>query len=130
MKNNLNILIVDDNEIIQELLSIALKSLGHRGVVVNNGEEALRCLHQRQFDLILMDVTMPVMDGLTALLILRKNEEDSRIAIQRTPVILITGNDLPSDLEKFSLAGANGFVSKPIDFNLLTGEIKRVLSEN
>ena len=123
MKNKLTILIVDDSEIIQELLKLCLKSLGHSGVIVNNGEAALRCLEGRQFDLILMDVTMPVMDGLTALKRLRTKEQDGP---DRTPVILITGHDLPSDQVNYTAAGADGFLSKPIQVELLAREIHRV----
>jgi CheY-like chemotaxis protein len=127
MKNKLNILIVDDSEVIQDVIKLLLMSLGHTGVIVNNGEEALRCLDQRKFDLILMDVTMPVMDGLTALKLLRTKEQKQAQNNYRTPVILITGNDLPSDVERYNEAGADGFLSKPIDFQLLAQAIQRVI---
>ena len=123
MKNNLTILIVDDSKIIQDLLKITLKKWGHTGVIVNNGEVAMRCIEQRKFDLILMDVTMPVMDGLTALKRLRTKEQDGP---DRTPVILITGHDLPSDQVNYTAAGADGFLSKPIQVELLAREIHRV----
>jgi len=127
MKNTLTILIVDDSEIIRELLKLTLQKLGHSGVMVNNGEEALRCLDERNFDLVLMDVTMPVMDGLTALKLLRQKEQISNQVNVRQPVILITGNDLPSDLEKFIDAGADGFVSKPVNLEALRNEISKVM---
>ena len=129
MNTTLYILIVDDSDIMQEILSAALKSLGHRGVIVSNGEEALRCLEQRNFDLILLDVNMPVMDGLTTLKLLREKERDNAAAVTRTPVIFITGNDLPSDLETYHTAGADGFIYKPVKFPQLDSEIKRVLGK-
>ncbi|TDK66446.1 response regulator [Sapientia aquatica] len=128
MKNTLTILIVDDSEIIRELLKLTLQKLGHNGVMVNNGEEALRCLDERAFDLVLMDVTMPVMDGLSALKLLRQKEQLSNQVNVRQPVILITGNDLPSDLEKFLDAGADGFVSKPVNLEALKNEINNVMA--
>lgn len=60
---NLNVLVADDNPINRKVLSGVLRALGHTGVVVEDGQQALRCLDELRFDLVMLDVSMPVMDG-------------------------------------------------------------------
>lgn len=117
-------LAADDNPVNHKLMVAALKQLGHTGVVVNDGEKALRCLTQLSFDLLLLDVQMPVMDGLQALAAIRAQEQQGK---PHLPVIMVTANDIPGDRERYISMGADGYVAKPVDVVKLEAEIKRVL---
>jgi CheY-like chemotaxis protein len=126
-KNALRVLIAEDNPVNQKIAVAVLKNLGHTGVVVNDGEKALRCLSQLQFDFVLMDVMMPNMDGLQALAALRALEQQGRAHM---PVIMLTSNDFPDDRQRFLQAGADGYLVKPLDQGQLLTEIQRVLRLN
>jgi CheY-like chemotaxis protein len=121
---NLKVLVADDNPINQRHMVALLKSQGHTGVVVNDGDKVLRCLAQLRFDLVLLDVQMPVLDGLQALAEIRARE---RAGAARVPVILVTANDLPGDRIRFLQLGADGYVTKPVDPAALQQEMGRVL---
>jgi CheY-like chemotaxis protein len=123
---SLKMLVADDNSINQRLLVGLLKVLGHTGVVVDDGDKVLRCLAQQNFDLILLDVQMPVMDGLQALQQIRKDEELG-LRTTRMPVIMVTANDFPGDRERFLERGADGYIAKPVKTEALQQEISRVL---
>lgn len=124
VRNALQVLVAEDNPINQRVAIAALVHLGHRGVIVGDGEKAIRCLAQRDFDLILMDVSMPHMDGMQALAAIRNDERTSG---KHTPVVMATAHDLPGDRERFIAAGADGYVAKPIDIEQLQAEMARVL---
>ncbi len=117
-------LAADDNPVNHKLMVAALKQLGHTGVVVNDGEKVLRCLAQLSFDLLLLDVQMPVMDGLQALAAIRAKEQGGT---PHLPVIMVTANDMPGDRERFISMGADGYVAKPVDVTQLEIEIRRVV---
>ena len=120
----LKVLVAEDNIINQRLAIGMLKQLGHTGVVVGDGEKALKCLAQLQFDLVLMDVMMPNMDGLEALAALRAQEQATGAHM---PVIMATAHTEPGDKSKFKQAGADGYVAKPVELEALNAEIKRVI---
>lgn len=121
---SLRVLAADDNPVNHKLMVAALKQLGHTGVVVNDGEKALRCLAQLSFDLLLLDVQMPVMDGLQALAAIRAQEQQGK---SHLPVIMVTANDIPGDRERYISMGADGYVAKPVDVTQLEIEIRRVV---
>lgn len=125
MKKSLHVLVAEDNIINQRMATNVLKSLGHTGMVVPDGAQALRCMERFTFDLLLLDVMMPNMDGLEALSALR--ERESRNGGAHLPVIMATAHDLPGDREGFLRAGADGYVAKPINVDALRAEIKRLL---
>nr|WP_295771452.1 response regulator [Rhodoferax sp.] len=118
-------MVADDEPINRALATGVLKRLGHTGVLVVDGAQALQCLEQIKFDLVLMDVMMPNMDGLQALAVLREKERQNCTA--RLPVFMVTGHDLPGDRERLMQAGADGYVPKPINTESLKSEIQRVL---
>lgn len=120
----LRVLIADDIPLNQKVASVMLKRLGHSGVLVADGEQALRALEQQRFDVVLLDASMPVLDGLGALREIREAERRGRA---RTPVIMVTGHDSPDDRTNFLKAGADGFVPKPIQVETLLSELRRVL---
>lgn len=121
----LKVLVAEDNSINQRLLMGMLKVLGHTSVVVGDGDKALKCLAQLQFDVVLMDVMMPVMDGLEALASIRAQEQTTG---KHMPVVMVTAHSDPLEREKFNAAGADGYVAKPIDLDLLRVELERVLA--
>ncbi len=123
-KRSLRVLVAEDNVINQRMAIAALTSLGHTGVVVNDGEKALRCLAQLPFDLVLMDVMMPNMDGMAALSAIREREAQGQAHM---PVIMATSHDLPGDRERFILFGADGYVAKPVHIDELGAEIMRLI---
>jgi two-component system sensor histidine kinase/response regulator len=119
----LKVLVAEDNIINQRLAIGMLKQLGHTGVIVGDGEKALKCLAQLQFDLVLLDVMMPNMDGLEALAALRAQEQ---VTGAHMPVIMATAHAEPGDKSKFKQAGADGYVAKPVELDALKAEIQRV----
>lgn len=120
----LHILIADDVPMNLRVASVLLKGMGHSGMLVPDGEQALRALDQHRFDVVLMDASMPVMDGVEALQKIRAAE---RLGRPHVPVIMVSGHVLPEDRERFLQAGADGFVPKPIQRDALQSELRRVL---
>ncbi|MEY4438863.1 MAG: Autoinducer 2 sensor kinase/phosphatase LuxQ [Pseudomonadota bacterium] len=121
----LAVLLVEDHEINLKLAQIMLQRMGHTFVVANDGQQALDCLGKEHFDLVLLDVMMPVMDGLTALRIWRERETEQKLP--RTTVLMVTAHAMTGDRERFMAAGADGYVSKPMSEAALRNEINRAL---
>ncbi len=117
----LDILVVDDNELNQELAGEILKSYGARVSVADNGARALDRLAGQHFDCVLMDVQMPVMDGLTATRVLRGDPRWKTL-----PVIAMTAGVLPDEQEQARLAGMDAYVGKPIEVEGLINTIIRL----
>lgn len=113
-KKDLQILIVEDDEISRSVVEIFAKRIGLRATVVSNGEEAVGEVQHRNFDAILMDVQMPVMDGYVASGEIRKLEAAMG---KRTPIIAMTANAIKGDREKCMAAGMDDYLSKPINVN-------------
>jgi two-component system sensor histidine kinase/response regulator len=107
----LHVLVAEDHPVNQRITSRFLQKLGIECEVVANGEEAIQALKQRDFDLVLMDVQMPVMDGLEATQLLRRREVGTE---RRVPVVAMTAHALPSDRERCIEAGMDDYLSKPI----------------
>ena len=107
----LRVLLAEDNLINQRLAVRLLEKRGHRVVVVVNGLEALEMLERQKFDLVLMDVQMPKMDGLEATAVIREKERGGR---PRTPVIALTAHAMKGDREKCLAAGMDAYLSKPM----------------
>ncbi|MFN7934577.1 MAG: ATP-binding protein [Bryobacteraceae bacterium] len=111
LSSPLRILLAEDNPVNQKLALRVLEKQGHSVEVVPNGKLALDALSERYFDLVLMDVQMPEMDGLTATRILRQRENGSS---RRVPIVALTANAMKGDREKCLDAGMDSYVSKPI----------------
>jgi PAS domain S-box-containing protein len=120
----LSILLVEDHEINRKLAEIMLQRMGYRYATANDGQQALDRLSSEHYDVILMDVMMPVMDGLTALRLLREREAS---AGRRSMVLMVTAHAMTGDKERFLAAGADGYVSKPMSQTALQKEIDRVV---
>jgi len=120
----LNILLVEDNLINQKLASRLLEKAGHAVTVANNGKEAVDQVAVREFDLILMDISMPEMDGLEATQEIRRNESDSR---RRLPIVALTANAMVGDRERCLAAGMDHYVTKPVQTQVLSETMAEVL---
>jgi CheY-like chemotaxis protein len=107
----LRILVAEDNSINQLVIKSMLEKAGHQVDLSNNGLEALDAVMRTDFDLVIMDVNMPEMDGLTATQRIR----DLPAPKSQTPIIALTANAMKGDREKFINAGMDDYVSKPID---------------
>ncbi|WP_292779018.1 PAS domain S-box protein [Methylophilus sp. UBA6697] len=121
----LKILAADDIEQNRRLLNIVLEKQGHQLTLASNGQEVVDAWQTQPYDVILMDVQMPVMDGLSASMHIRALEQQSGRA--RTPIIALTASVLDQDRVAAAEAGMDGFASKPIELPLLLAEIQRVL---
>jgi len=119
----LRVLVADDNAINLRLATRILRDMGHSGVLVTDGVKALKALEAQCFDVMLLDVTMPEMDGVEVLRHLRAREQQGQ---PRTTVIMVTGHDLPSDRQALLAAGADGFVPKPLAQDALAAELQRL----
>jgi CheY-like chemotaxis protein len=115
------ILLADDNIINQKVALGMLKKLGLHADKVANGAEALRALETVPYDLVLMDVHMPEMDGLEATRAIR--DHASSVLDHGIPVIAMTASALPADRAECLQAGMNGFVAKPVDLATLAGTL-------
>ena len=122
----LSVLIVDDIEQNIDLLKLVLKRNKHVVSVAINGKQALLKMKSEQFDLVLMDVQMPVMDGLTAARLRRQYEQEN--GLPRLPIIALTAGVLPQDKKSALDSGMDGFTNKPINVPQLLKEITRVLT--
>jgi CheY-like chemotaxis protein len=126
-KQHIRILLVEDNVINQKVaLRILDKKLGYHADVVANGKEAVESLERFNYDLVLMDCQMPVMDGYEATGVIRNLNSDVRN--HNIPIIAMTANAIEGDREKCLDAGMDDYISKPIDVVKLSGAIDRHLS--
>ena len=106
-----SILLAEDNKVNQKLAQKLLDKMGHRVVLASNGMEALRALDSEHFDLVLMDVQMPEMDGFEATTKIRMQERQSG---EHIPVIAMTAHAMTGDRERCLKAGMDDYISKPI----------------
>ena len=112
----LAILLVEDNPINQKVASRVLERAGHCVTIAGNGVEAIDQVSGRDFDLVLMDVMMPEMDGLSATVAIREREQGTD---RHLPIVALTANAMDGDREKCLEAGMDGYVSKPIQLPIL-----------
>ena len=112
-----HVLVAEDVAANQMFLEIILKGCGLSFDLANNGLEAVEKFEENQYDLILMDENMPLLNGVGATKMIRNKEDEE--GITPTPIIAITANALMGDREKFLESGMNDYVSKPIDPNQL-----------
>lgn len=122
----LKILVADDNEINQHIIANMLGKLGHSLVAVENGALACSQVEEQDFDLILMDIQMPVLGGIDATKWIRAMDENKAA----TPIVGCTADAFPEQLERFRQAGMQDVVTKPINRNRLLTAINDVLGED
>lgn len=121
----LRILVVEDNLVNQKLVARMLEKAGHETVVAVSGRKALEILREQSFDLVLMDLQMPEMDGFDATAAIRERE---RTTGQHIPIIAMTAHAMKGDRERCLEKGMDEYIPKPIDANALLEVIAQVMS--
>ena len=119
---NKRILVVDDGEANRNLIDLVLRRAGAQVQTVSDGQQAVDAIRKEDFDLVYMDVQMPVLDGLSATQILR--DEGYHL-----PIVALTGNVMKGDRERCLQAGCDGFLPKPVDLDELLATSRHYLGE-
>lgn len=124
---SLHILIAEDNDLNQKLIQRLLKTRGHTSVITENGAEAIEALKKQYFDLILMDIQMPEMDGIQATEFIRADK--SGLFNPKIPIVAVTAYAFNEDREKCFSAGMNDFMPKPINNEKLNSVLEGVIKK-
>ncbi|MBI3799239.1 MAG: response regulator, partial [Deltaproteobacteria bacterium] len=119
----LHILLAEDNAVNQKLAVRLLEKWGHTVIVANTGKAVLEALEHDTFDLVLMDVQMPEMDGLEATAAIRAKE---RLTRTHLPIVAMTAGAMTEDKERCRAAGMDDYVSKPLKTEALMAILERV----
>jgi CheY-like chemotaxis protein/anti-sigma regulatory factor (Ser/Thr protein kinase) len=119
--SSINILVAEDNAINQKLIKSILKKVNNICDIAENGKIALEKLKSKKYDIILLDMQMPVMDGMETLSHLRQSQE-----FKNLPVIALTAFAMSEERDKYIAAGCNEFVAKPVNKNELYAKIHRL----
>jgi len=120
---NSQLLVVDDIEINQIIAEELLTGMGYAVDVANNGQEAIDMLAEKDYDAVLMDIQMPVMDGLTATTLIREDGKHKDL-----PIIAISAHAMDEDIEKSIAYGMNDHLTKPLDVEMLVGTLNKWLA--
>lgn len=115
----LSVLLVEDNKVNQLFTREILLAEGHSVIVAENGQEAIDFLARQHFDIVLMDIQMPVMDGVAATRIIR--DPDSAVLDHDIPIIALTAHAIKGDRDRFIREGMTDYLTKPVDFRKLFG---------
>jgi len=118
------VLLVEDTEDNRFMMRRLLEMSGYQVIEATNGEEAVRLAETKKPDLILMDLSLPMIDGLAATRLIRKLP-----SLQKTPIIAVSAHDTSDFLAEALGAGCNSYITKPIDFNELEQLIARELGK-
>ena len=118
------ILIVEDNEMNRDMLSRRLIRKGFEVVMAEDGQKGVNMSKSESPDLILMDLSLPIMDGWQATSTIKASDETKNI-----PIIVLTAHAMAGDREKALEAGADEYDTKPIEFKRLLGKIKEFLND-
>jgi CheY-like chemotaxis protein len=121
----LRVLLADDHPVNRKVVELILGGAGVELTSVEDGRQACEAFAAGNYDLVFMDMQMPVMDGLTAVRLIRAREA---VDGARTPILMLTANALPEHVSAAELAGADGHLAKPIAAAALLGVVERVRS--
>jgi CheY-like chemotaxis protein len=116
----LRILFADDKQVNRKVISLILTSMGHEVTLASNGQQALQAFKPGKFDLILMDIQMPVMDGITATQKLKQKYKNP------PPIVALSASAFEGDREKYMALGMDDYLTKPlniVEFEKLTGRL-------
>jgi CheY-like chemotaxis protein len=125
MTENKKVLVAEDSSVIINLTKNVLLFEKYQITAVKNGKQVLDKLLIEDFDLILMDINMPVMDGIECTKAIRLLEDKSKAGI---PIVAITGNYKNYTMDDFKKAGLNDYIQKPLDYDLLLATVRKHLS--
>lgn len=121
-RHQLTVLLVEDYDDARELIRLWLEGCGYRVVAARDGTEAVEAARRECPDLVIMDMSLPVLDGLSATAAIRQIEE-----LCEVPVIACSAHDVREWSDKALAAGCNDFVSKPVDFAALERALEKLL---
>jgi PAS domain S-box-containing protein len=125
---DLCVLVAEDNLMNQLVLKTLLNAIGIEPVIVSNGEEAVAAWRRKPWDIVLLDIQMPVMDGVSAVRAIREQEQvEGR---ERTPVIALTANAMPHHVIEYVAAGMDAVIAKPIDLAALVQAMNAATPSN
>jgi signal transduction histidine kinase/DNA-binding NarL/FixJ family response regulator len=122
----IHILVVDDNALNREIISGILRAIGHTFELAENGQQAIEMHQRKDFDLILMDIRMPVMSGPDATHMIRQMTGEKC----KVPIIALTADAMEEHVKSYLAAGMNGVATKPIEIRVLAQTINEVLDED
>lgn len=125
MSENKKVLVAEDSSVIINLTKNVLMFENYHITSVKNGQQVLDKLAKEDFDLILMDINMPIMDGIACTKAVRLLEDKKK---SKVPIIAITGNYKNYTLDDFKKAGLDEYVQKPLDYDHLLATVKKHLS--
>lgn len=120
-----HVLIAEDSSVIQNLTRKVLEQQAYSITIAKNGQQVLDFLEENNFDLVLMDINMPIIDGMECSRQIRAMEDEKKSSI---PIIAITGNAKNYTMDDFRAVGINEFLQKPLDFDELVAVVKRFTS--
>ena len=123
-----NVLVAEDNPNNQKLIDILLKKIGITPMIVSNGKDAVEEYKKQDFDLILMDINMPILDGISAMKQIKILEQ--RVDTKKTPIVALTANSIAGDKERYLQEGMDGYLSKPIEFEKLISILGKFLKKD
>jgi two-component system sensor histidine kinase/response regulator len=121
---SLSFLVAEDNAVNQRVIARLLEKRGHSVVLAQNGREAVQTLKRQHFDIVLMDVQMPEMDGFEATKLIREEEKDSGTHL---PIIALTAHAMQDDKDRCLACGMDGYVTKPVKLGELFSIIENVI---
>jgi len=122
LSKSLNILLAEDHPVNQSLMKAFVQKLGHTITIADDGVDTVKAIRAGDYDLVLMDVQMPRMDGVMATKVIRSLEN----AKAQIPIIAVTANAMAGQRDHYLQSGMNGYVSKPVQLVALEDEIQRV----
>ena len=122
--SNISILLAEDNPVNQKLVLTILQKKGYRVTVAMNGREAIEAFKNQDFDLILMDVEMPEINGIDTARIIRNHQKQE---VRRLPIVAMTAHAMKGDENRFIEAGMDGYIAKPINRRVLLETIEKMV---
>jgi PAS domain S-box-containing protein len=122
-----SVLVAEDNEINQRIVKFQLNKMGFEVDLAGDGQQAFEKYHAKKFDLIILDIQMPVMDGYQVAKAIREEEKGTP---RHSPIIALTANAMKGDRELYLNAGMDEYVSKPFTYEILQTAIRKVLGES
>ncbi len=123
-RQGLRILVAEDNAVNRDVAAALLKSIGHRPEFAKNGLDAVAQFRKGGFDLVLMDISMPVMDGVEALREMRFLERE--LALERTPVVAVSAHAMRQQIDEYMACGFDAYLTKPLRLDQLETEIAQI----
>ena len=122
----LHVLVAEDHDVNRQLLASLLQALGHDAQFAADGQQAVQAVRERHFDVVLMDLSMPVLDGIAATQAIRALTDSRQATL---PIVALTADEMPQTRARCMLAGMNDFLTKPISADALAVCLRRLFGD-